>query len=423
MTKAKRAPRNAGLTRLELAAALGMSPRKIDRLVAAGLAPVAGRGPAKLYSVAAARTLAATLAPKPAAQPNVLIDDYRSHAEDLHARTETLRAEHVAVRDVMTAWRKVVAVIEEMTSTWPTTIARRVEAARAAGEMPRLLAADGPRPRPIARHDEWPAGDKLVKELLADRAGWPRLEADVIARAAARGVSAWCIRSAILRRGVETRDGRLFLPAPDFSPLDPAIQAAVEALDDAEAERRAAPPVVRPLLERLADEFPKTPAMRALDALLTPPPPTPPPAAPTTVDAARAQWRAARAALRRAAVRTRRGHVRRDIAVSAIEKAMDESRLRFFRWQAVAATSAGTDVRGEFERWRHVALAPLHALRFTPREGADAMTTEPTPAPTPAGADRERRRAARRSRSSSTTTNAQKPMPPRRRRRGRRPTR
>jgi hypothetical protein len=387
--------------RYGLAEALGVGLTTVDKLIARGLKPSGTRGKAHVYSVVAAQRLAARLAPRPSAEPNVLIEDYRSHAEDLHARREALRAEHVAVRDVSAAWRRVVGFVERATREWPEMIRARVKATHSTDELHALLAADGARPEPPPpRRHFTPA--ELLALLDADAAAWPER---------------WrrpdsCAVDTIRRRALDRGLGIEVDEAGAWSPWRPA--------DGLPTPKTYPAPVLRDTLEAFADAFVASDEMRGLAEVLDPPEPAPVPAPPKSVAEARAAWRSARATHRREAVRVRRGHVKRLAVRDAIMRAIEESKWRFWRWQPAVIGVSADALRASLDRWRVDALAPL-ALLFTPRGGPDATTTETetTPAP-PASVSGATRRAARRSRSSSTTTNAQKPMPPRPRRRPRR---
>lgn len=131
--KAKRR-RRVGLTRPELAADLGCSLRKIDRLIAAGLKPSGPRGNAKLYSLSDARRLARKLTPVELVATDILVQDYASHAADLRDRRQRLREAWVADWTWVPVWRELTSAVAREAGdcivAWPAGRAHRQDPAR-----------------------------------------------------------------------------------------------------------------------------------------------------------------------------------------------------------------------------------------------------------------------------------------------------
>jgi hypothetical protein len=331
MTKAKR-PRSrpAGLDRRELAAALGVSTRKVDRLVAAGLEPVGQRGAAKLYDPAAARRLAAKLVPAEHTALDVLLADYTSHAEDLHDRRRELLATWVSERDFRPTWRQFVASVERLTAPWPGIIAERVAAVKTAREAVFLAAADRAWVEPAQPSAE------LLKSMNLTPDEWQAQQPK--------------------------------RPPPVMRPL---LQSLSDAIETAPARRGD---------QRKMPEFRHFLSGRALARVLSPPAPNPLPPAPRAVDEARARWREARAAHRRIRVAVRRGHLRRDAVRAAITAALTESRARWWRWARIAHEARADHAKAleAAERLRSEALTPLALDEILPAPAADESTTSPT---------------------------------------------
>ena len=143
--KKQRKPR--GLTRVELTEKLGVGLTTVDRLIAFGLESSGRRGRAKIYSLSAARRMARRLAPAELAAADVLIVDYRTHAEDFHDRRQALIEEWIADTDWLPAWRQFIAMIGSVTATWPGRIGARLGSAVPC-EASLFGWADGPRTLP-----------------------------------------------------------------------------------------------------------------------------------------------------------------------------------------------------------------------------------------------------------------------------------
>jgi len=303
VAKAKRS-RRPGLPRPELALALGVSARKVDRLIAAGLSPVGHRGAAYLYNLAGARRLARRLAPPESASSDVVIADLRSHAEDLHDRRRRLLETWIPDTAWLASWRALVATIARVTSGWPVRLAARIGGTPR--EQARILAtADSPRPAPPPPLRHVPPDE--VRTLLAgDPAAQPwRLAATpAITRLVESG------------KGIAIQtDGAWHEWAPAAGVPEPRTWPA---------------PLIRPLLVELSTSPRVRQALAGLMNALAPSLPGPLPPPPPTADAARAQWREARAAFRRARIAVRRGHHRRADLVRWIEAAAREHTMSWW---------------------------------------------------------------------------------------------
>jgi hypothetical protein len=317
----------------------------VDRLIAEGLAPVGTRGQARLYGLADARRLLARRRAQadPAAE-QAKRQDYLSHAEDLDDRRQQLEREWIATSNWLPLWRRAVLFVERFTRAWPRRLAERL-AATTREELPRLLASDGPRPAPPPPR-RYLATDE-VRALLADPAAWPASWRDSVTAAAAT----------IDRLVVARRLGLELLEDGSWSEWDPAAGTPV-------LPPPPVPPVMRPLLERLASAVEKDPAHQTLFTALAPPRPAAAPSAPTTTAAGRARWRETRAAYRAARVAVRRGHDRRADVHARIRAAIEESRLAWERWPGYFLLAAGdsTAALAAGHRLREEALAPLRRL-------------------------------------------------------------
>lgn len=336
--KKKATARRGLLTRFELAQALGVGLTTVDRLIAWGLRAVGRRGRAKTYDPAAARRLAQRLAPVQVAAADVLITDYRSHAEDLHDRRQREVQTWIADATWRPLWQQCVAVVARVTADWPGRLADRLGAVTA--EERALVAwADGPRPAPpVPRRYLEPVHIlALLTEPEAAHPWRPAARAG-IATLAARGV------------GIEIDDDGRWMP------WDPAVGMP---------HMPAAPdPWMRPLLDELASMIPSSAAWRGLQAGLTPAAVEPLPPPPQDVHEARAQWRAARSAYRQARVAIRRGHRRRADVTAQVVEAIATFRARWWQARDELARLAGDPeaVRARAEQIRHETLAQLLSL-------------------------------------------------------------
>jgi hypothetical protein len=341
---------------------------------------------------------------------------WRARAEDVVARLDELRRLHVAAAAWRPGWRRVVDAIARLTSTWPAVIAARIDAAPA---DPSLLAlADAPRVPPVPSARDADAADRLIRELLTDVAAWPRDERDVLVLAQRHHVSEYLSRRAALRHGVEPRAGRWFLPSPDRPTppwLDPAVTEACRALDLAEAERRAPPPLMRPLLMTLSEQLDREPTLRALSEILAEPAAVRLPPPPPTAAKARAEWLRVRTQYTRARVAVRRRHHRRAAVLVAIDAAITEARARW--WNALFEVLP----RAHDPRAVRAALDRLHRetidrLRRAAPEGASNAEASDVPSPPPSPARRRRRGSPRRRPPRVAAAESDTPQAPRDRR-------
>ena len=312
-----RRPTEADSTGLQLATALRCGLRSVDRLIASGLRPVGARGRARLYHIADARRLAHRLARRDQAPADVLIADYRSHAEDLHDRRCRLLAEWIADATWVPAWRAVVAAMSAACATWPARLVDRLGAVTP-DEAALLPWADGPHVAPPAPRRYLTADD--VRAMLAgDPAAYPWRPA------ATRAIAALAADGS----GIELRDDGAWIAwAPAHGIPEPMGYPAA---------------VMRPLLQDLADAVPTMPAWRALAEVLAVPRRPRRPTTPTTVEGARGHWRQARSAYRRVRVAVRRGHHRRERLHAAILEAAAEHQGQWLG--APVETVAGDPVR------------------------------------------------------------------------------
>jgi hypothetical protein len=341
-----------GLTRIELTEALGVRLTTIDRMIAYGLRPIGHRGRAKLYRLADARRWAEQRAPVQIAAADVLITDYRSHAEDLRDRQQALVETWIADRDWRPLWQEAVAFVARVTGGWPTAIAERF-VAMTPEERAHALWADEPRPAPPPPRRHLPAVEVLA--LLAgpeDRQPWRPAARPGIAALAARGVGV-----------VVSDDGGW---SPDTQP------GALLAL---QAPRRVPDPWLRPVLAELSGAVSASTAFLGLEAALHAPALEPLPSAPQTVDEARQEWRRVRAGFRGVRVAVRRGHRRRTEIIERIAQAIGEFRARWWRARAELAAAAGDPAGASdlAERLRRETLDVLLTL--------DGWLTEPLPVP------------------------------------------
>lgn len=368
-----------GLTRVELTAAFGVGLTTVDRLIAFGLRPMGRRGRAKLYDPAAARRLAERLAPAQVAASNILIADYRSHAEDLHDRRERELETWIADATWRPLWQACVAAVARLTASWPQTLADRLSTATP--EDRALVAwSDGPRPvSPTPRR--YLAPEQILAWLAGSEAARPwRAPAEPkIAALAAEGI------------GVSITENGSWMP---WNPATGIPQPPTTFPQ----------PLVRPLLDELADMITSASSFGGLAAALQAPGIERLPPAPETVDEARAQWRAARAAHRRVRIAIRRGHRRREDVTKQIPEGIAGYRSRWWQARAELARVAGDHdqvralaegVRGEsLERLLSLAGAidiipatpaaapPVKRTRKAPRADAPRDTEDETEAAT-----------------------------------------
>lgn len=127
---------------------------------------------------------------------------------------------------------------------------------------------------------------------------------------------------------------------PRLLPSRPAGCAGPEALATWEQtcrEAESVKPLFRPLLASLAADLATCRPLHRLSEIVASPKPARPPRAPRTVDAAREQWRVARAEYRRQRVAIRRGHHQRQAVRVAVAAAF---RLHTATWWACRGQAA-----------------------------------------------------------------------------------
>ncbi len=336
---AQKPRRVTGLTRVQLSERLRIGHATIERLVAGGLAPVGTRGRAHTYRLSDARRVRQQLAARDAAPDDVLILDYATHADDLRDRRQRLLSDYVADITWRPPWRRVVATVDMVTRSWPRRLAARFGAIPR-DQAPLAMCADGPQvqpPLPLRC-----LGPDRVREILAgDPATYPWRPP------ATAGIAALVERGV----GVMIWDG-----SGAWSTWDPARPIP---------QPIAYPtPIVRPLLEELADAIGTSPAIAALARALIPPAAERTPRAPRTVDQARARWRASRSAYRRARVAIRRGHHRRADISAAVTTAIGEFRAAWWgaRGQLGQLAGDGLAVLAAADRLRVESLTRLSTL-------------------------------------------------------------
>ncbi len=343
-----------GLTRFELAQALGVGLTTVDRLITFGLRSTGRRGVAKVYGLGDARRLARHLAPAQAAAGEVLMRDYRSHAEDLHDRAQ--RELETSVADVRwrPLWQAAVADVARFTTDWPSSLADRLGFATPEEAAAAVWADLGVKPNssPPRRHLR-PAE---ILELLAGdpaRVPWRPAARDGIAALAERGTGV----------SIDEETG-------GWMPWDPAVGVPAAP---------APPPMMRPLLEQLAEIMADCTSLRGLEAALTAPALERLPPAPETVDEARAQWRAARSAYRQIRTAVRRGHRRRAEVAAQITRSIANFRATWWRARAEIAQAAGDRDRvlALAERIRGESLGRLLSLNGMLGETARTVSVSP----------------------------------------------
>jgi hypothetical protein len=290
---------------------------------------------------------------------------WRARAEDAAERRNALRSTWLADAAWRPCWSRVVDAVARLTAAWPAVLAERVGATPPSAAW-RLLAADGPLGLPCPSAAECVAATGLLRELLADEGRWPLDEGHVLALAADRGVSEWILTREAARLGIGRRAGQWLRPTPGWRGwLDPAVMAAVRALDAAEAERRAVAPLMRPLLDGLADHLETDRAWAALFRVLAPPSPRRLPPIPRTSAAARAQWLTVRTEYVRQRLAVRRGHRRRAELSALITAAFGEFRTSWWSgWPSAVLPAAGdhTQALERAEQLHAEALARLATL-------------------------------------------------------------
>jgi hypothetical protein len=303
------------VSRIQLAKALACSLTSVDKLILKGLKPAGTRGLAKLYRLTDARQLARKLSRKSPGDARTLTADYSSHAADLADRRRGLLELWLPDSAWLPAWRKVVAVVAGITAAWPARLAEQLDAVPA-DERDLLSSADGPQPTPPMPREY--LGPDELRVLLAgpvDAHPWRPAATRLIADLAARG------------QGIELRaDGGWWAWDPSTGePVPPSRPA----------------PVMRPLLQELSDHMQTAPECVTLaKALATPSPRRRPPTA-TGPDAARGQWRRARAEYRRVRIAIRRGHRRRADVIAAVESAIDLHTRLWWQGRHEVVASAG----------------------------------------------------------------------------------
>ena len=247
----------------------------------------------------------------------IITDSWRSRTEAATDRLRIRQLKWIEREPLTRAWGELVAVITRLTRPWPRLVADRL----------------GPLSREAATLQAWadgtilpyvgPAGDHakayaLVRELLADPAGWPRSEAEITTRAAERGITPYLLRREAIRRGITITGGLWHRPVegpPAW--LSEEVQATIHELDMIEARRRAPAPMFRPLFTALSDTVATSRAGQALDAALAIPTAPKRPAKLKTSAKARSQCLAAQSKLLRLKVGIERGKYLRRPAVEA----------------------------------------------------------------------------------------------------------
>lgn len=128
MAKSKKATkkraRSRGLSRPELAKALDVSGSAVDRLIGAGLKPVATRGRAKLYSLDQAKRLRSTLSKNGTKYGKNLLELFRAQAQEALDRIYELEATYVEPARYVKAWTAYVRWAGGKMKTWPKALER-----------------------------------------------------------------------------------------------------------------------------------------------------------------------------------------------------------------------------------------------------------------------------------------------------------
>lgn len=244
-------------TRPELATTLGVSLATVDRLIKAGLTSVGTRGQARTYDVEEARRALAERraadAPGPLDPRQERARKDRSTSELNELKLATLRGEFIAAVEVQREWSSLIVL-------WRDALLQLHS--RVKGAAPHLTVADlriidaevrrilnqmadttTEAPAPIAPATpsaaECQRAEKFIRDAVADEAGWPCAEVDMLARAGAEGISDWYVRRTALLAGITMVDGRWERPAPGRkAAFDPEVRAKVQMLDQQEAARR-----------------------------------------------------------------------------------------------------------------------------------------------------------------------------------------
>jgi len=256
--------RSTSLTRRELAHALDVSSRAVDRLIRRGLRPSGRRGRSALYSVHDARQAQRAHADATTTSyGTALIDLLGAQAAEAKMRAHELAETFIADAAWRPAWRAEVRAVTAVMRRWPAILAHTLTTRAATPPAPVRL-----RPRPLDALTFWRA-------LAAEPGLWPIAETDLLERAERMQVlSTRALPGAAGALGIVLRAGCWHLPAPGLPPETRDLRSPeysyVTSGDPIQADDppRAA---VRPLLDALA----RSPAVTELGVLAPPAAPAP----------------------------------------------------------------------------------------------------------------------------------------------------
>jgi hypothetical protein len=295
----------------------------------------------------------------------IITDSWRSRTEAAIDRLGIQQSRWIEAAPLTAAWSGLVRLVSRQTRPWPKLIADRLEMLTPA-QAARESYGDRPLVPRVQQAGECRKAESLVRELIADPAGWPRAEAEILTIAAERGVSQFLTRREAIRRGITITAGFWHPPTESgHAWLSEEVKAAIHELDMIEARRLAPRTLFRPLLTDLSARVEASRAAQALSAALKVPAAPRLPPKPSTSAGARSQCLSAQAKLLRLKVGIERGQF---LKRRGVERAVTDSISTFkFTWwhswsESIPEAGDRAAVLAAAETIRSRALVELAAL-------------------------------------------------------------